>query len=152
MIRRIRTIVTATGLMTAGMAFFAGPALADPAHDMAAAGAPVGKSLTPAQLVALPDGGAPPPPHGYTEVEDSEAVLADFSATVRTHRTLGLPGNEAHQSTNIPNDAPSHFSIGNMPVKFIAPVAPPYTQNVYRTVAGSPGVQDDVLLETDGHP
>ena len=82
--------------------------------------------LTPAQQVALPDGGAPPPPHGYTEVEDTEATLSNFSAQARTHAPLGLPGGNAQQRTNGPNNLPSHFSIYGMPVKFNAPVIAPY--------------------------
>lgn len=84
------------------------------------------KPLTPAQQVALPDGGAPPPPHGYTEVEDTEATLSNFSAQARTHAPLGLPGGDAQQRTNGPNNLPSHFSILGIPVKFNAPVIAPY--------------------------
>jgi len=52
---------------------------------------PPEKNLTPAQQVALPDGGAPPPPHGYVAVEDSEERLANFSGEVRTHLPVGMP-------------------------------------------------------------
>ncbi|AQS87421.1 hypothetical protein AA101099_2986 [Neoasaia chiangmaiensis NBRC 101099] len=139
---KVTLFATIVGLMSTTAA------LADPAHDIQAPLPAGNQALTPAQQVALPDGGAPPPPHGYTTVEDNDAQLATYSATVRTHRTLGLPGGEAHQSTSLPNNAPSHFSLFGIPVKFNAPVRPPYTNNAYQTYAGSPGNgQTDVAAE-----
>ncbi|WP_147092297.1 hypothetical protein [Swaminathania salitolerans] len=121
-------------------------ASADPAAEMRAPARP----LTPVERVALPDGGAPPPPHGYEVTEDFDSSLRTFSATVRSHQALGLPGGEAHQSTQIPNDAPSHFSFLGMPVKFNAPVRAPYNSSAYHNYAGSPGNgQTDVVAQSD---
>ncbi|AOX16234.1 hypothetical protein [Kozakia baliensis] len=137
----------ATALTVALAGFVPVCALADPAHDVAASST---KELTPVEKVALPDGGAPSPPHGYTATEDFDASLANYSSTVRTHQALGLPNGEAHQSTSIPNDAPSHFSFLGMPVKFNAPVRPPYANSAYHSYAGSPGNgQTDVVSQSD---
>lgn len=123
-----------------------GMALADPASQLKAMEHP----LTPVEKVALPDGGAPPPPHGYVVTEDFDNSLRDYSYKVRAHPALGLPNSEAHQSTQIPNDAPSHFSFLGWPVKFNAPVRPPYTNGVYHNYAGSPGNgQTDVVAQSD---
>lgn len=139
------------GLIGTGLALVMTVATVHAAEQTNAA--PETKGMTPAQMVALPDGGAPPPPDGYEAVEDNETAVASFSSTVRAHRQLGMPGGDAHQSTAEPNDAPSHFSLAGIPVKFIAPVAPPYTQSVYRTIAGSPGGQTDVMMESvSGQP
>lgn len=112
------------------------------------------KPLTPAQQVALPDGGAPPPPHGYEEVEDSETALANYSATVRTHEPLGLPGPNAEQKTNGPNNLPSHFSIFGVPVIFNAPVTSPYyNEDTPATYAGHPSNgQTNILVNGDASP
>ena len=113
-------------------------------------GAPA-KPLTPAQQAALPDEGAPPPPHGYTEVEDSEAALASYSDRVRTHLPVGMPGTNAQQKTNGPNNLPSHFSIFGMPVKFNAPVQSPYEDEDSPTsYAGHPvNGQTNMLVNGD---
>lgn len=87
---------------------------------------PAARPLTPAQQVALPDGGAPPPPHGYAVVEDTETTLNNFTDTVRTHPPLGMPGSDAQQRVNGPNNLPAHFHVLGMPVKFNAPVIAPY--------------------------
>ncbi|KXU99810.1 hypothetical protein AD929_13715 [Gluconobacter potus] len=113
-------------------------------------GAPA-KPLTPAQQSALPDEGAPAPPHGYTEVEDSEAALASYSDRVRTHLPVGMPGTNAQQKTNGTNNLPSHFSIFGMPVKFNAPVQSPYEDEDSPTsYAGHPvNGQTNILVNGD---
>ncbi|MFT9298119.1 MAG: hypothetical protein ABF542_08415 [Gluconobacter sp.] len=112
---------------------------------------PPEKNLTPAQQVALPDGGAPPPPHGYVAVEDSEERLANFSGEVRTHLPVGMPGTNAEQKTNGTNNLPSHFSIFGMPVKFNTPVTAPYhSEDLPLTYAGHPSNgQTNVLVNGD---
>ncbi|EHH69041.1 hypothetical protein GMO_03480 [Gluconobacter morbifer G707] len=117
-------------------------------------GKPDEKPLTPAQQVALPDGGAPAPPHGYTVTEDSDATLASFSDTVHTHLPLGMPGTNAQQKTNGTNNLPSHFSILGMPVKFNAPVRPPYeSEDTPANYAGHPSNgQTDILVNGDSSP
>lgn len=121
-------------------------AKADPASQMKT----IDRPLTPVEKVALPDGGAPPPPHGYTVTEDFDTSLRGYSYKVRAHPALGLPNSEAHQSTQIPNDAPSHFSFLGWPVKFNAPVRPPYENSAYHNYAGSPGNgQTDVVAQSD---
>ncbi|QDH24341.1 hypothetical protein D5366_02655 [Neokomagataea tanensis] len=109
------------------------------------------KPLTPVEQVALPDGGAPPPPHGYTAVEDTEATLSNFSAQVRTHAPLGLPGSDAQQRTNGSNNLPSHFSVFGMPVKFNAPVISPYqSDRTPSSYAGQPTKgSTDLLINGD---
>ncbi len=116
-------------------------------------GAPA-KPLTPAQQAALPDEGAPPPPHGYTEVEDSETALASYSNRVRTHLPVGMPGPNAQQKTNGPNNLPSHFSLFGMPVKFNAPVQSPYEDEDSPTsYAGHPvNGQTNILVNGDASP
>lgn len=138
--------ISLRGALVLTIALTSFSAMANPAHDILGPQ----KELTPAQKVALPDGGAPPPPDGYTTTEDFEANLQSYSGRVRTHQALGLPGGEAHQSTAIPNDAPSHFSIFGMPVKFNAPVRPPYESSSYQNYAGSPGNgQTSVITQAD---
>lgn len=123
-----------------------GSAAADPASQLHAMERP----LTPVEKVALPDGGAPPPPHGYEVTDDFDNSLRGYSYTVRSHQALGLPGSEAHQSTQLPNDAPSRFSFLGWPVKFNAPVRPPYENSAYHNYAGSPGNgQTDVVAQSD---
>lgn len=96
----------------------------------------------------------PPPPHGYEEVEDSETALANYSATVRTHEPLGLPGPNAEQKTNGPNNLPSHFSIFGVPVIFNAPVTSPYyNEDTPATYAGHPSNgQTNILVNGDASP
>ncbi|QDH17265.1 hypothetical protein [Swingsia samuiensis] len=107
------------------------------------------KTLTPAQQVALPDGGAPPPPHGYVAVDDSEVRIANFSNAARTHLPVGLPPTNPQQSVGQPNNLPSHFSLFGMPVKFNAPVAPPYrTEDASSSFDGRNG-QNNILPQAD---
>ncbi|CAI9120737.1 hypothetical protein [Brytella acorum] len=136
------------------LAISAPSALAAPSNAPSAASGDARKPLTPAQMVALPDGGAPPPPDGYTTIDDTTTSLYSYSNVVRRRENPDLPGNEAHQSTNIPNDAPSHFSIFGIPVKFNAPVRPSYTNGVYHTYMGAPGngVTDLNEQADPGHP
>jgi hypothetical protein len=94
--------------------------------------------MTPAQEVALPDAGAPPPPDGYTEVSDEEATLANFSATVRAHRSLGLPPIEAQQNVARPLDTPPLFDIDGFPIRFNAPVNTPYLGGPVQPVSYNP--------------
>jgi hypothetical protein len=126
--------------LIAGMAA-TGTALALPPMQMDPSDiAPANRNMTPAQQVALPDGGAPPPPHGYTEVTDTDPRLAPYSADITARQGPGLPPVGAHQNINDDNSVPSHFSVAGIPVKFNAPVTPPYdTDFTYGNYAGSSG-------------
>lgn len=139
----LRNVALVVGL---ALGLGAQTAKADPASQMKT----IDRPLTPVEKVALPDGGAPPPPHGYTVTEDFDTSLRGYSYKVRAHPALGLPNSEAHQSTQLPNDAPSHFTFLGWPVKFNAPVRPPYENSAYHNYAGSPGNgQTDVVAQSD---
>ncbi|GAB6853622.1 hypothetical protein [Asaia astilbis] len=142
--------LTSSGLALAAIAaclpLTFGIASADPASDIHH----MDHELTPVEKVALPDGGAPPPPHGYVVTDDFDTSIRSYSYNVRSHPTLGVPGGEAHQSTQIPNNAPSHFSFLGWPVKFNAPVRAPYENSAYHNYAGSSGNgQTDVVAQSD---
>jgi|GEM_PF-1918041 len=115
---------------------------------------PTARTLTPAQQVALPDGGAPPPPHGYTETVDSDPRYGNYSPAVTALHGPGLPGGEAHQNVRQSNNVPSHFSVLGMPVKFNAPVQPPYNgEATYKNYAGQPANRwDGTSLEGSASP
>jgi hypothetical protein len=83
---------------------------------------------------------APPPPDGYQVVRDEDVTAQSFSSKVTATGGPGLPSIEARQTPRNANDVPSHVSVFGVPVKFDAPVTPPYNASfMYSTYAGQPG-------------
>ncbi|GBQ88726.1 hypothetical protein AA13595_2465 [Gluconacetobacter johannae DSM 13595] len=137
-----------TGLMAGAllsMTLLAGGALAAPPaprHADDALSAPIHSTLgntTPAP--AAPENAeAPPPPDGYQVVQDEDVSAQAYSPAVTAVGGPGLPSIEARQTPREPNSVPSHFSVFGVPVKFNAPVTPPYNAAfTYSTYAGQPG-------------
>ncbi|MBB2156422.1 hypothetical protein HLH33_08880 [Gluconacetobacter diazotrophicus] len=89
---------------------------------------------------------APPPPDGYQVVQDEDVSVQAYSPRVTAIQGPGLPSIEARQTPRRPNDVPSHFSVFGVPVKFDAPVQPPYNASfMYSTYAGQPGRGIDAI-------
>ncbi|NVN41979.1 hypothetical protein HUK82_15635, partial [Ameyamaea chiangmaiensis] len=94
----------------------------------------------PAPTAADADAPLPPPPDGYTPVQDMDEAIIAHSPAVLAHTGPGLPGGEAQQITRQDQNVPSHFSVFGLPIKFNAPVPPPYNAEfTYRTFGGQPG-------------
>ncbi|MBB2200169.1 hypothetical protein [Gluconacetobacter tumulisoli] len=121
----------------------AAPHAARPARD--ALSAPTHSLLgpaTPAPAAAEdPDNPtAPPPPDGYQVVQDEDVSVQAYSPAVTAVGGAGLPSIEARQTPREPNSIPSHVSVFGVPVKFNAPVVPPYNAAfTYSTYAGQSG-------------
>jgi len=72
-----------------------------------------------------------------------------------TSATTGLPGVTAQQSTSTGTGSPSRYSVLGLPLRFAAPVTPPYnSQGAYATFAGQPMTGKDAVLQQsiDGSP
>jgi len=81
----------------------------------------------------------PPPPDGYSPVQDMDATISAHRSAILATPGPGLPGGEAKQNTRDISKLPPHFSVFGVPVKFNAPVPPPYNaEATYRTYGGQP--------------
>ncbi|GBQ37283.1 hypothetical protein [Gluconacetobacter azotocaptans] len=121
--------------------------------------APVHSTLgntAPAPAPADPENAeAPPPPDGYQVVQDDDVSIQAYSPAVTAVGGAGLPSIEARQTPRDPNSVPSHVSVFGVPVKFNAPVTPPYNAAfTYSTYAGQPGTGWDAIGAEGaaGHP
>jgi hypothetical protein len=118
--------------------------------------ATIARAAPPPTQAAIDDGAPlPPPPSGYEPVQDMDVSIEAHSPAVLAQKAPGMPGTEAQQNPHNDADVPSHFSIFGIPVKFNAPVAPPYNPDfTYQTYGGQPGRARDVpgALGSAGQP
>lgn len=146
---RLAPLLAAAALLAAGPAVAAraashhhktAPAQDTTVHPILGDNAAARAAARPDPTVDPDNPPAPPPPDGYQVVQDEDVTAQSFSPRVTATGGPGLPSIEARQTPREANNVPSHFSLFGVPVKFNAPVAPPYNASfMYSTYAGQPG-------------